>query len=817
MGDMFQNSTSLPFYVHPMDQKRSLKIIKETKAEIKRMESRRPSTPLCTRNVQSGFFNELALSSRPSSCSSIKSLKYEHEEILNLSIRAISPIRSNKVRNADIKLEPIVSKPVLFDRKSTHSNIKLCKERFTVFPPLPCDEKKSIHMLKDLSGSYEKLQICPITKEPLLKHESAILIEPSCNDIDEDVKAVMEKTLDTNTSSNPDNIDEITEEQNLSNQLSEELNNVLPLLEKYARLSNKKKEDDVISIVKNIFYLLEERNAFLLIHDNRIPLLKVLFRLLDSNFPTLSLHIIKLLLKMRIKEKNLCCVFRLISKLLKDQEFELNKYDLIDSIIETIYYTSAETNGDAVLYGIRIIQTLITAQNLQKQQKENCLNVLFHQLRESNFMISCKEKSDGRCDEIIYMIMTLLKNLVEDESMWEILTTSENLTEILKTLNCSQDPEIVHLIVCLVSKIVDDKDGCKAVACCCKDDLVGLLSILETHRYSIDITLQTAFIIGNLVSVNDNTAQAFVWSSNFINILVVLGEYISEHIQFKESVSDCFKSKKFPMSSGDRNLHHQIFEVILKVLCIFANICLHPNAGCYLAKHPGILSHLLAIIAAYAERDGSAEAGMAIYSFLVVVSNVSYYLESDSEFCIKTAETIIPILDDSFSFEVRVEAASVIRNLTRSSEVRDYIRENTFLPAFVKLLDENEKALSTAAYGVIMNLLIDENSRQIFYHELGVTKVLHKLHLCADRDWKTCALLCQVLWNYFGGESGSIAYVSKIEAQHLVKYLSYSLYNDEINTMENDGSDYYQEWKMDFCPVASKLLKLLQTKKTVLF
>ncbi|GBM79987.1 Armadillo repeat-containing protein 2 [Araneus ventricosus] len=816
MGDMFQNS-SLPFYVHPMDQKRSLKIIKETKAEIKRMESRRPSTPLCTRNVQSRFFNELPLSSRPSSCSSIKSLKYEHEENLNLSSRTLSPIRSHKVRNADIKLEPIVSKPVLFDRRNTHSSTKLFKERFTVFPPLPCDEKKSIHALKSLAGSLEKLQICPITKEPLLKHDSAILSDASCNYIDEDLKAYTDTKLDTNTSSNPDNLDEITEEQSLSTQLSEELNNVLPLLEKYVRLGSKKKEDDVISIVKNIFCLLEEKNAFLLIHDNRIPLLKVLFRLLDSNFPALSLHIVKLLLKMRIKEKNLCSVFRLISKLLKDQEIELNKYDLIDSIIETIFNTTAETNGDAVLYGIRILQTLITAQKVQKQQKENCLNVLFHQLRESNFMISCREKGDGRCDEIVYMVMTLLKNLVEDKSTWEVLTTSENLTEILKTLNCSQDPENVHLIVCLLSKIVDDKDGCKVVACCCKDDLVGLLSILETHRYSIDITLQTAFIIGNLVSVNDSTAQTFVWSSNFINILVVLGEYISEHIQFKDTVSDCFKSKKFPMSSGDRNLHHQIFEVILKVLCIFANICLHPNAGSYLAKHPGILSHLLAIIAAYAERDGSAEAGIAIYSFLVVVSNVSYYLESDSEFCIKTAETIIPILDDSFSFEVRLEAANVIRNLTRSSEVRDYIRENALLPAFVKLLDEDEKAFSTAAYGIIMNLLIDENSRQIFYEEQGVTKVLHKLHLCADRDWKTCALLCQVLWNYFGGESGSIEYASKIEAQHLVKYLSYSLHNDEINMMENEESDYYQQWKTDFCPVANKLLKLLQAKKAVLF
>ena len=42
---MSNNKTSFPFYVHPMDHKRSVQIIKETKAEIKKMESYRPLTP----------------------------------------------------------------------------------------------------------------------------------------------------------------------------------------------------------------------------------------------------------------------------------------------------------------------------------------------------------------------------------------------------------------------------------------------------------------------------------------------------------------------------------------------------------------------------------------------------------------------------------------------------------------------------------------------------------------------------------------------------------------------------------------------------
>lgn len=36
---------------------------------------------------------------------------------------------------------------------------------------------------------------------------------------------------------------------------------------------------------------------------------------------------------------------------------------------------------------------------------------------------------------------------------------------------------------------------------------------------------------------------------------------------------------------------------------------------------------------------------------------------------------VVPLLDDSFSLEVRREAANIVQNLTRSPEVRKYIQE----------------------------------------------------------------------------------------------------------------------------------------------
>ncbi|GFT04201.1 armadillo repeat-containing protein 2 [Nephila pilipes] len=812
MEETFQKNSYFPFYAHPMDQKRSVKIIKEVKAEIKKIESRRPSSPFTSRSIQSALYSELKQPSRPSSCSSIKSLKYEPEESFNLPSRRLSPILSQKIVDADVKLEPIVTKPIFTNRRGSNTNMKaLIEKSLTVFPPLPYEEKISSYTAKSLSGSLEKLDICPTSQNSLLTNNASSIHDTKYSSFEVESSASCGQRSSSSIVPNNDRLNDKKEEKAIQ-QLSDELTSLLPSLEKYIRLGNKKKEEDAVFIVKNIYAALEKRNAFLLMFESRLPLLKLLFKLLDTNFPVLSLHIVKLLLEMKIKDKNLCNIIRLITKLVKDQDVDLRKYQLIDPITEVIYNTSVGTNCEAVVNGLRILRTLMTKQKFDVQQKEKCVFVLFHHLMESNSMLSSNEKFDGRYEEVIYVIMIFLKHLLEDKISWKFFIEMEHLTELLKGLKYSQNIQNVNLITCLISKIVDEEDGCLAMAQCSNGDFQEFLSLLEAYRYDVDVTLQIAFIIGNLVSVNENIALAFVKSANFLSVLIVLGEYISEHIQFKESVSDCFKSEKFRLACGDRNLRQDIFEVVLKILCIFANICLHSNAGSCLAKQSDILSNLLAIIRAYAERDSVSETKTVLHSFLVIIGNISYYLESNSELCIKTTTSVTPFLDDCFSFEVRLEAAHVLRNVTRSSEVREYIQEHNFLPALIKLLNEDDKDFRFVAYGIVMNILIDESSHQIFYEEEGVTKIIHTLHLCADRDWKTCAVLCQILWNYFKRKNGS-ALISKMEIQHLIKYLSYAIYN-EINEMKNDNSDYHNEWKRDFCPVAMKLLDLLRNKNS---
>ncbi|GFQ79335.1 armadillo repeat-containing protein 2, partial [Trichonephila clavata] len=301
-----------------------------------------------------------------------------------------------------------------------------------------------------------------------------------------------------------DHIKDGKEEKDI-HQLSVELTSLLPSLEKFIRLGNKKKEEEAVFIVKNIYALLERRNAFMLIFENRIPLLKLLFKLLDTNFPVLSLHIVKLLLEVFIisitfckfvsisaksfyyenREKNLCSVFRFISRLLKDQEIDLRKYQLIDSIIEVIFNTSVATNYEAVVNGLRTLKTLNTMEKLEMQQKEKCVYVLFHHLKESNLELYSNEKPDDKYEEIIYVIMIFLKHLLEDKELWILFMKVENLTEVLKGLKYSQNSKSVNLLTCLISKIVDQKDGCLAMAQCPNVDFQQFLLILETYRYDV--------------------------------------------------------------------------------------------------------------------------------------------------------------------------------------------------------------------------------------------------------------------------------------------------------------------------------------------
>lgn len=62
-------------------------------------------------------------------------------------------------------------------------------------------------------------------------------------------------------------------------------------------IGTRKCEEDHIATVCKLYNILKEKAAFQIVHSYRIPLLKLLFKLLDSNLPVLSLHTIKLLLE----------------------------------------------------------------------------------------------------------------------------------------------------------------------------------------------------------------------------------------------------------------------------------------------------------------------------------------------------------------------------------------------------------------------------------------------------------------------------------------------------------------------------------------
>ncbi|XP_054709411.1 armadillo repeat-containing protein 2-like [Uloborus diversus] len=410
--------------------------------------------------------------------------------------------------------------------------------------------------------------------------------------------------------------------------------------------------------------------------------------------------------------------------------------------------------------------------------------------------------------KLLLEIVSALHFISCNKEAWNILIIPANTVEILKVLKYSSDvPEIVQITVRLLSKIVDGEGGCDAVVECSEDLLLAFNQILLTYKLCIDIIVQATFIVGNIVSSNENVALLFFTMPTFKKILIdILEEYVGKHLQFKGHVSELIKSDE----SGDRNWYRDIFEVITKVLCILANVCLSPKAGLYLAQENHLIMHLLKYIGKYTSESITSDTTVPLYSFLVVVNNITYFLSPESPMCIHIAERIIPLLDENFAYEVRLEAANISQNLTRSTEVRKFILDKSLLPAFINLLSEDDKEFNVVSYGIMMNILLDPDSRKIFYEEQGLTRVLHKLHLCGYRDWKMSALLCQILWNYFGGSNADNVPISRMELQHLIKCLSFSIYNeknDELIVSEDQVA-----WRNEFCPVAKNLLQLLQSK-----
>ncbi|XP_071033630.1 armadillo repeat-containing protein 2 isoform X4 [Parasteatoda tepidariorum] len=804
---MSSDNSELPFYIRTMDHKRCSQIIKETKAEIKKMESLRPSTPFGKRLFQNHEQFGLQSTSRPSSSTSIKSLRYEQEEKHKI-LNPISSFEKSKksLTKQDVKLEPIITKPVLCFRRSSSSSLKNKNDiEFSRFPPLSTQEQNNRLSSKDSTEESRRH-----SKDSLSGEEKFIPVNQNLNYSSESLdhsslnEPYFSELVSSSGELSKDNENEELEE------LSQNLSFLFPSLEMCIKQGNKKQIEEKIMVIKEIYMHLERNNAFIKEFSNRTHLLKLLFKLLNSNVPDLSIKVIGILLKMKMKDNNLTNLFRLAFKLMKEDCW--SKYDdgqVIDIILESMNDISIATDKGATIYCLKILKQIICSEDLNCELVEKCIIVICHHLKEINHYFCMANEWDYNHNQIIIQFLMLLHCSAGNEKTRGILIQCDSLHQVLKTLHSFYEhADIVQIAVRFISKFLDT-EGCKVLTDLSDADLLlNFLYVLELHKYYIDIALQVTFIIGNLVSANDKTAFIFLKSPNFINIMVeVLDVYVNEHIQFKENVSECFRNSN---SSGDSNWTNEIFEVILKVLCVWANICLSLEVGTYLASEELLISHLLSVIGAYTEKASVYDTNFALYSFLVVIGNIAYYLPSSSDICTSIAEYVITLLDPSFSHEVQLESANIIRNLTRHQEVRKFIQDNSLFPEFMKLLNASDKEFKTAAYGIIMNLLIDQSTHQMFYQEQGITRVLHKLHLCTERDWKTSSLMCQILWNYCNGCNSVGQYISKLEVQHLIKFLSYSIYKVS-ETIEKEGTSY-SDWKDEFCPVAQKLLHLLETR-----
>ncbi|XP_035212378.1 uncharacterized protein LOC118186396 [Stegodyphus dumicola] len=393
---MSQSNNSFPFYIHPMNHKRSVQIIKEAKAEIKKMESRRPRTPFCPKNsTRSGFQPG---QSRPNSSTSLRSLQFENEEDSHITSTKVSSLQTIK-GDSNIKLEPIVVKSSMQPPKLRDSRLKKQSESdFVGLPPITYEDISHKTHGEEYSenGSKYKEEIA-IPANCFSPTEGNCYFSCQTGAEQDDEQEIRELSIKRQSIDLQD-IEGSTQEDSSCkpDQISSQIAKFLPLLESSISLVRKQDEEAVIVLIHEIHNILEMEGSFDAMFENRTSLLKLLFRLLDSNYPILSLHTANLLLKMKLKDKNLTTVLRFILKLTKDFEIDLEHFHLIETLIKLMQTISVMACPEAVLHATMIIKSLICSDTISKQIVKEFIAILFHHLEDSNLMMdSHKEELDN--------------------------------------------------------------------------------------------------------------------------------------------------------------------------------------------------------------------------------------------------------------------------------------------------------------------------------------------------------------------------------------------------------------------------------------
>ncbi|XP_039638833.1 armadillo repeat-containing protein 2 isoform X5 [Perca fluviatilis] len=464
------------------------------------------------------------------------------------------------------------------------------------------------------------------------------------------------------------------------------------------------------------------------------------------------------------------------------------------------------SSGEALLYCVGTLKFLSgNSALLRLLLDKNCVGVaqkLIQRLctaEDTNFTIA---------GHILVQLTATLRNLADHPDSRPLFISFSMLSELCLVLrhHC-KDPDICTNISRIYSKLSSYSE-CRLALAQTPDCYQLFLELLSKHHQKQDLVVRLLFTLGNLTAKSEEARRQLFQCEACMDTLLQLYDTYQ-----RRDNSPHTPPQKGPLSPSEPQAPpgsvQEDEDVLVKLVRVLANMCIHPTVGPALANNTICIQLLMETI----ELRSVQESEELLVNVAATINNLSFYQEESSVLRrsqLTIAKLMLKLVLSS-SRDAMLEATRVYGNLSQSKHVRDFIMQNKVHQFVVTLLDSKSTEMCFSACGVLTNLALDPANRDSLSVEGAASKLVDCLRDFGPGDWQLAGQVCQALWNMI--VCGSEKLLDTQERESLLEFLTTCLDEQEaLKWIENeDIRDFHRAcWELEFLPVAQKLMKTLR-------
>ncbi|KAM4633806.1 armadillo repeat-containing protein 2 [Polymixia lowei] len=550
----------------------------------------------------------------------------------------------------------------------------------------------------------------------------------------------------------------------------------------------------------------------------RAGILRTLFRLIDLNSAQLNLHIAKLCLALCVSGNNLLNICKLIFKISRTESNDIlfQNNSIIDSLLTVLNSEDVCASGEALLYCVGTLKFLSgNSALLRLLLAKNCMGVSQQLIQKLHPLSEPGHTHFTIAGHILVQLTATLRNLADQPESRPLFLSHAVLSELCLVLRHHQGDQDVCTNIARIYSKLSSYSECRLALAQTPGCYQLFIELLSKHRQKQDLVVRLLFTLGNLTSKNDKARELLFRCEGCVDTLLQLYRSYQRRGRSRATRAPPDPAPRSPGKPRSPPVGLREGEdVLVKLVRVLANVCIHPDAGPALAADTACVRLLMETL----ELRSVAESEELLVNVAATINNLSFYQGVNSVVRHKQlpiAKLTLKLLLSS-SMDAVLEATRVYGNLTQSKDVRDFIMQHKVYQFVVTLLDSKNCEVCFSACGVLTNLALDPPSRGTLSLEGAAIKLADCLRDFGPGDWQLAGQVCQTLWNLTeqgSSEGDSLVTLDPQERESLLEILTTYLDEEEALqwTASDDMRDFHRAcWELEFLPVAEKLKNRLQ-------